>query len=682
MRTALIASGFLLGLVFMNGAPVRAELCPPPAPRESGAPVNDCDAVVQVVCTRDGARTVVTGFRARVHGRIGIVTALHGVLGCSNRTAFNVGRAYTDLQLESVDIAHDAAFLASSDLDTRETDGLEVAEATEGERLRVVGYPQGIAYQRSHPVRTSYEPKKRLYELLPGDAEEQLEVRGSPDVEGVVLSLDGALQVGYSGAPILTEDEGAVVAVANGGLQGGSVDIGWAMLYSDLRWSPAAENGQVLETLAQTSTVGLFGAQATITPIALNLLLADFGASTGRIYEVRDGELRPLFDWEGGSIGSVALGPNGEVYFSDYSDGYIYRVDHGEVEKVHFHSSDTHKVVVDEEGLVYFSEASGSTGDGAIFRLNPETGVVVKVFTVMRSEVDGTWDGDFAFASDGTLWLSSGNEVPASLYKIVDGVPQRLFTSGEPIAGLTFSDEGDLYYSDWGNRVYRIEMPGLVASEVVNETALKWASDVAIAPPGGLSLIATRTVPQVVGLTGADAAAAISAAGLVAAGKEAFDGDVPAGSVISQDPAPGAQLELGANVSYVVSLGPDIRVMPDLIGLSLGEADQAAYDAGIARLDTVSPVDLSSWEQATMMVGLEDFFTANPSLLGAGYLRCVTSEQRWIVEDVLSRFGVDFEDSSLLPEIAEGYVCHQAPAPGEPLPPDLTVSIVLVGWWG
>ncbi len=68
-------------------------------------------------------------------------------------------------------------------------------------------------------------------------------------------------------------------------------------------------------------------------------------------------------------------------------------------------------------------------------------------------------------------------------------------------------------------------------------------------------------VPDVVGMTQEAAEAAIVAAGFsVGAAAEEYSDTVPAGEVISQDPAAGAHAEQGSVVALVVSIGPELEV--------------------------------------------------------------------------------------------------------------------------
>lgn len=82
-------------------------------------------------------------------------------------------------------------------------------------------------------------------------------------------------------------------------------------------------------------------------------------------------------------------------------------------------------------------------------------------------------------------------------------------------------------------------------------------------------------VPDVVGQAEADATSAITGAGLVAGRSEAPSDDVPAGSVVSQDPAAGTMVGDGSTVNIVVSTGPPPPVVvpvPDVVGQAVADA--------------------------------------------------------------------------------------------------------------
>lgn len=72
----------------------------------------------------------------------------------------------------------------------------------------------------------------------------------------------------------------------------------------------------------------------------------------------------------------------------------------------------------------------------------------------------------------------------------------------------------------------------------------------------------TVEVPTLSGLTRSQAEAKLSGLGLTANVTESYDSTVTKGYVISQSVTPGSQIEKGATVDIVVSLGPE-NVTPD-----------------------------------------------------------------------------------------------------------------------
>lgn len=67
--------------------------------------------------------------------------------------------------------------------------------------------------------------------------------------------------------------------------------------------------------------------------------------------------------------------------------------------------------------------------------------------------------------------------------------------------------------------------------------------------------------------------------------RETYDQSVPSGFIMSQDPAPGAQVELGAAVNLTVSKGQQTLILPDLVGRSLDDARRVLQDLGVTLRD-------------------------------------------------------------------------------------------------
>ena len=88
------------------------------------------------------------------------------------------------------------------------------------------------------------------------------------------------------------------------------------------------------------------------------------------------------------------------------------------------------------------------------------------------------------------------------------------------------------------------------------------------------------TVPDLAGKTSEEAQAAVTDLGLVPEKTTAYSDTVAEGSVISQSTAAGSTLHRGDSVSYVVSLGPEMVEVPDVVGKQEDEATKMLQDAG------------------------------------------------------------------------------------------------------
>lgn len=178
-----------------------------------------------------------TGFRIKVGDKVGIVTALHGLVGCNKITA--VGH-YKKLKITQADIKRDVAFLYSSELENASSQ-LEPEQHSQYEGLYVIGHPLGITAQmRSEKLRIRQPPREKFEDLLPRtlyDLFNRAKKRGSPQLKVDVLSIEGHILPGHSGAPIFNGED-KVVGVANGGLEKGHSEIVWAIPWHDIKWQP------------------------------------------------------------------------------------------------------------------------------------------------------------------------------------------------------------------------------------------------------------------------------------------------------------------------------------------------------------------------------------------------------------------------------------------------------------
>src|SRR6185503_2909552 len=97
---------------------------------------------------------------------------------------------------------------------------------------------------------------------------------------------------------------------------------------------------------------------------------------------------------------------------------------------------------------------------------------------------------------------------------------------------------------------------------------------------------ATTTVPPVVGLTQAQATNGLTGAGFLVVTAFANDPAVLAGRVISQNPAGNSQATSGSTVGIVVSLGPVLVQVPNVVGSTLAGATSQLQGLGFVVTST------------------------------------------------------------------------------------------------
>ena len=230
-------------------------------------------------------------------------------------------------------------------------------------------------------------------------------------------------------------------------------------------------------------------AAATITGPLPPLLIVNSNQRPGRIYKLENGDLSVFYTRSDRSayagnltLYSAAVSLDGTVYFVDANGDYVFQLDNSRVERpIYKHSTYVRHLGFDPSNHLYFSESTGAGGDGIIFRL--DNGRAVPFYTVRLSEVDGFWAGTFAFDRSGSLWLSSGNRVPASLYKVVEGRPHKMFTTSSSIMGFCFTSDSEVLYSDQRQTIQRLQLPGFVPSLAYWSGMFGWASDVEVIYP-------------------------------------------------------------------------------------------------------------------------------------------------------------------------------------------------------
>jgi len=204
-----------------------------------------------------------TGFRVRVRGKVGIVTALHGVVGCK---AIKVPQRYKKLKIVQADIKRDVAFLYSSELENGSQ--LKTENSAKYKGLYVVGHPLGITLLRSNDLLIRQPSRRILKDLIPrGKLFKDLDNRNSPSLGISVLSIEGNFLKGHSGAPIFNA-QNKIVGVVNGGLGHGYSGIVWAIPWADIRWqsySQIKEKLSKLKTKPQANVLANYSSEEILT---------------------------------------------------------------------------------------------------------------------------------------------------------------------------------------------------------------------------------------------------------------------------------------------------------------------------------------------------------------------------------------------------------------------------------
>lgn len=117
------------------------------------------------------------------------------------------------------------------------------------------------------------------------------------------------------------------------------------------------------------------------------------------------------------------------------------------------------------------------------------------------------------------------------------------------------------------------KQPSLVAGdEVLQDTLIK------IVVSSGPAL---RTVPLIVGLKLEEATAIVTELGLViGSSPDGFSSEVAVGLIGAQSPPPGQLVPKDSTIVYSISMGPDLVVLPNIVGINFVESEKRLLEAG------------------------------------------------------------------------------------------------------
>lgn len=244
--------------------------------------------------------------------------------------------------------------------------------------------------------------------------------------------------------------------------------------------------------------LGVFGAEPDNPPLAVPVPAAVYFATAadhpGAVYRIdmSTGDVFVIYTRPRAQLTSFTFHPEipEKLYYVDANDKKIFLTvwlrDHwSEEEVVYEHTTYVRDIAFGPEPgassspghkwVLFFSEATGA-GGGKIYYLDGRNR------PVLFYEVHEEWAGDFAFDEEGNLYVSSGNTVPANLYKLTDRGLEVIFTHSGAIKGFVVRG-GTVYFADWRSSICILDIAtGSLGKIFDDPTEVKFLSDVAFHP--------------------------------------------------------------------------------------------------------------------------------------------------------------------------------------------------------
>ena len=230
-------------------------------------------------------------------------------------------------------------------------------------------------------------------------------------------------------------------------------------------------------------------------PLSIDIYFADAGESPGSVYHYNTttGIEETVYTRPSRRLYSFSFHPAipEKLYYVNANEYKIYRTlqtpsGWTPEEVVYTHTTYVRDIAFafdkDGELRLYFSEATSGGGNGKIYKIEDDKASLY--YEVKLADVGGFWAGNFAFDDKGNLYLSSGNVIPASIYKVEEGKVKEIFKDEkECISGLIYAD-GALYYANWETKIYRLDISTKERTVVYSNTKRTWLSDVDFRPGG------------------------------------------------------------------------------------------------------------------------------------------------------------------------------------------------------
>lgn len=253
---------------------------------------------------------------------------------------------------------------------------------------------------------------------------------------------------------------------------------------------------------------------------------------------------------------------------------------------------DLEKVMVDANAAVgdngaVVSDETQIIGDEGLFKIEPVTGPIESGY-----HDDDEEEGDdlaqaqrkkkkkiIAFSIAGGILaiiliviLMNTLTAKAVMVPNIKNMTQEQATQELEKAGLKLEVENQVYSSD-------VESGKIVSQNPEEGREMKKGQTVKVTVSKGTQNV---TVPKVIGLSEAEATAAIDKLKLVKNVKREYNSDVATGIVYSVDPGEGVSVAEGTSITLYVSKGQDLVTVPGIVGLSESAAEAQIEDSGLS----------------------------------------------------------------------------------------------------
>ena len=252
---------------------------------------------------------------------------------------------------------------------------------------------------------------------------------------------------------------------------------------------------------------------------------------------------------------------------------------------------DLEKIMVDANAAVgdngsAVSDETQIIGDEGLFKIEPVTGPIESGYHEDDEEEDDLAQAQrkkkkkiIAFSIAGGILaiiliviLMNTLTTKAVMVPNVKNMTQEQATQELEKAGLKLEVENQVYSSD-------VESGKIVSQNPEEGREMKKGQTVKVTVSKGTQNV---TVPKVIGLSEAEATAAIDKLKLVKNVKREYNSDVATGIVYSVDPGEGVSVAEGTSITLYVSKGQDLVTVPGIVGLSESAAEAQIEDSGLS----------------------------------------------------------------------------------------------------